>query len=62
MESFSTARYRDGEYGDTNIFAWLLQKLCSAWLQGQDESRVEEDFFARYGVREREWAITFAVE
>jgi len=65
VESFSTARYRDGEYADNNIFAGLLQKFCSAWLQecGQDVSRVEENFFARYGDKEREWAIfTFAVE
>ena len=66
MESFSTTKYRDGEYADNNIFAGLLQKFCSAWLQecGQDKSRVGEDFLARYGDKEREWAIifTFAVE
>jgi len=36
-----------------------LQKFCSAWWQAQDESRVGEDFLARYGDKEREWAITF---
>ena len=60
MESFITAKYRDGEYADTNISAGLLQTFCGAWLHGQDEVRVGEDFFARYG--EREWAIIFAVE
>ena len=61
VESFSTAKYRDGEYADNNIFAGLLQKFCSAWLQecGQDESRDGEDFLARYGDKKREWAITF---
>ena len=63
MESFSTAKYRDGEYADNNIFVGLLQKFCSAWLQecGQDVSRVEENFFARYGDKEREVAITFTI-
>ena len=59
MESFSTARYRNEEYADTNTSAGLLQKFCRAWLQGQEEVRVGEDFFARYGDKKREWAITF---
>ena len=61
MESFSTARYRNGEYADTSTSAGLLQKFCSAWLQGQNEDRVGEDFFARYGDKEREVAITFTI-
>ena len=59
MESFSTARYRNGEYADTNTSAGLLQKFCSAWLQGQEEDRVGENFFARYRDKKREWAIAF---
>ena len=61
MESFITTRYWDGEYADTNISAGLLQKSCRAWLQGQDEVRAGEDFFARYGDKEREVAITFTI-